>query len=144
VFFLQALLRSLAPALALAAWLALAALAPSAAALTAAAPAQAQDDLFSPIGDLERLAAMIGAAHQLRQLCDGGDFTWREQMLSLIRLEARNDDRRERRLIDAFNDGFRRQERQRLGCGADSRRAESQLADEGRRLAEALRDRYLN
>ncbi len=108
------------------------------------APATAQDELRSPIADLRELAEVIGAAHQLRQICDSGDFTWRQEMLDLIDVEARNDDGRQREMIDAFNAGFRNQERQRLGCDAAARRAESELAEEGRRLAEALRDRYLN
>ena len=65
-------------------------------------------------------------------------------MLALIEMEAGSDDRRQRLLIDAFNAGFRRQEEQRLRCGAEARAAESELAEQGRRLAEQLRDRYLN
>jgi uncharacterized protein (TIGR02301 family) len=120
----------------------------AAAALAAAAlcapSAPAQDDIVSPIEELERLAQLIGAAHQLRQVCDTSDFTWRQEMLDLIELEARDDNGRQRRMIDAFNSGFRDQERERLSCGADARNAEAELADEGRRLAEGLRDRYLN
>jgi uncharacterized protein (TIGR02301 family) len=111
---------------------------------TIAAPAVAQDDIVSPITEVERMAEIIGGVHQLRQLCDSRDQEWREQMLALIDLEAQDDDRRQRRMIDAFNAGFRRQEQQRLRCGAESRRVESELAAEGRRLAEQLRDRYLN
>jgi uncharacterized protein (TIGR02301 family) len=110
----------------------------------AAAPALAQDDIVSPIVEIEQLAEVIGGAHQLRQLCDGSDQQWREQMLALIELEAQGDDRRQRRLIDAFNAGFRRQEQLRLPCGAESRRVESELAAQGRLLAEQLEDRYLN
>jgi uncharacterized protein (TIGR02301 family) len=116
----------------------------TAAALAGAVLASAQDDIVSPIVEVEQLAETIGGAHQLRQLCDRSDQQWREQMLALIELEAQRDDRRQRRLIDAFNAGFRRQEQLRLQCGAESRRVESQLAAEGRRLAEQLEDRYLN
>lgn len=115
-----------------------------AAAICCVEVAPAQSDIVSPVEELERLARVIGAAHQLRQVCDGSDFTWRQEMLDLIDLEAQGDNGRQRRLIDAFNAGFRDQERERLSCGAEARRAESELADEGRRLAEALRDRYLN
>jgi uncharacterized protein (TIGR02301 family) len=119
-----------------------------AAALTApllcATPAPAQEDIVTPINDLEDLARVIGGAHQLRQLCDGTDQVWRDQMLALIAIEAKDDDRRERQLIDAFNAGFRAQQQQRLRCNADARQAEAQLAAEGRRLAEDLRDRYLH
>lgn len=107
-------------------------------------PAGAQSDVVSPLEEVRELARVIGAAHQVRQVCDSSDFTWREQMLALIELEARGDDSRQRQMIDAFNAGFRDQEQARLSCGAEATRAESELADEGRRLAEALRDRYLN
>lgn len=113
--------------------------------LAAGLPAAAQDyQIVSPIQDLERLAEIIGGAHQIRQLCDSDDQIWRQQMLALIELEAAGDDRRQRRLIDAFNDGFRDQERRQRRCNAEARRAEAELADQGRRLAEDLRDRYLN
>ncbi len=115
----------------------------AAALLSCSSMAAAQDDVVTPIGELERLAEIIGGAHQIRQLCDRGDQVWREQMLALIEIEARDDDRRQRRLIDAFNAGFRAQEQQRGRCNAEARRAESELAAEGRRLAEDLRDRYL-
>ena len=113
--------------------------------LAAGAPGTAQDyAVASPLDDLEGLARVIGGAHKIRQLCDSNDQTWRDQMLALIDIEALGDDRRQRGMIDAFNDGFRIQERQHSRCNADARRAESELATEGRRLAEALRDRYLN
>jgi uncharacterized protein (TIGR02301 family) len=112
--------------------------------LAGGSPSVAQDDIVSPIVDVEQLAEVIGGAHQLRQLCDRSDQQWREQMLAMIELEAQGDDRRQRRMIDAFNAGFRRQEQLRLACGAESRRVESELAAEGRRLAEQLQDRYLN
>jgi len=116
-----------------------------AAALLNWAAAAAQDEpVVSPIGDVEHLAEIIGGAHQIRQMCDSNDQTWRREMLALIDLEAKDDDRRQRRLIDAFNTGFRQQERIRQRCDSDARRAESELAAEGRRLAEQLRDRYLN
>lgn len=109
-----------------------------------ASAAGAQDDIVTPIGDITPLAEIIGAAHQIRQQCGDGDQSWRDEMLALIDMEARNDDNRQRTLIDAFNAGFRQQEDERLGCGADARAAESALAEQGRRLAEELRDRYLN
>lgn len=113
------------------------------AAVPAAAPAQ-DAATSSPMEAIEPLARLIGAAHQLRQQCDSSDFTWREQMLTLIDIEGQGNNRREQRLIDAFNAGFRDQERIRVACGAEASRAEAELAVEGRRLAEDLRDRYLN
>ena len=112
--------------------------------VAATAPAQAQSQIVSPIDDVARVAHVIGEAHKIRQLCNPNDQIWREQMLALIDLEAAGDDRRQRRLVEAFNDGFRAQERVHSRCNADARQAEAELADEGRRLAEALRDRYLN
>jgi uncharacterized protein (TIGR02301 family) len=114
-----------------------------AAALLAGA-ASAQDDVQTPIGDLQRLAGLIGAAHQIAQLCDSNNQAWREQMLSLINVEARGDDAREHVLIEAFNAGFRDSEKKRRRCDAEARQAQADLAAEGRRLAESLRDRYLH
>jgi len=93
---------------------------------------------------VEELAALIGGAHYLRITCDRDDFTWREQMLALVEIEVEGDDRRQRRLVSAFNDGYRTQENLHARCNAETRRAEAELAAEGKRLAETLRDRYLN
>jgi len=113
--------------------------------LLALAPARAQDErIVSPLGAVEELAALIGGAHYLRITCDRDDFTWREQMLALVDVEVEGDDRRQRRLVSAFNDGYRAQERLHARCNAETRRAEAELAAEGKRLAETLRDRYLN
>lgn len=123
--------------------------APLAAALAlaapAAGPAAAQDDVIvSPLSQVEELASLIGGAHYLRITCDREDQSWREQMLQLIEIEVQGDDRRQRRLVSAFNDGYRAQERLHTRCNAETRRAETELAAEGKRLAESLRDRYLN
>ncbi|MGD2132803.1 MAG: TIGR02301 family protein [Maricaulaceae bacterium] len=122
--------------------------APLAAALLAVGPARAQDyeeyRVVSPIDVVAPVARVLGGAHHLRRLCDRDDYTWREQMEALIALEAEGDDRRSRRLIDAFNDGYREQERLYSRCNAEARRAEIELAADGKRLAEAIQDRYLH
>ena len=109
------------------------------------ARAQEGELVFTSIGDVARLAEIMGGAHYLRITCEGSaDQTWRDQMKRLLDLEGMEDDGRRRRLIRAFNDGYRGAEDRHGSCTDRVRGAEGRLAAEGRRLAERLGDRYLD
>ncbi len=112
----------------------------------AAAPAPAQDlEVVSPIRDVSRLAEIIGEAHYLRITCNNRDDQyWRQRMMTLMQLEAPQPGSRRTALVNAFNQGFRRQEGRFRSCTREVREAEVELAAQGRRLARSLQDRYLN
>jgi len=109
-----------------------------------AAPAAAQSS--SQPYPVERLSRVMGELHAIQFICEGpGAQVWRERMSELLELEAPVRGAYRQRLISEFNDGFteRQRARPRLSCGADARRLEAQLADEGERLSERLRRTYL-
>ncbi len=91
------------------------------------------------------MAELLGGVHYLRVTCVGrDDQSWRRMMVRLLDVEAPIEGRRRAALVQAFNDGYLAQERRYRSCDRSAREQESRLAAEGRRLAEALRDRYLN
>ena len=92
--------------------------------------------------DLMRLSEILGALHYLRPLCGSSDGSlWRDQMQPLLDAEVQ-DDERERRFIERFNQGYR-------GSSSVSRRgtpaAQEALAryiDEGGALIRNVTTRY--
>ena len=118
-----------------------------------AAPAFAQDPFeqeepapqrYAPIGLLAELAETLGRAHAVRTLCNGDtDSTWRNYMLNLMSYEAPGGPRRAT-LTDAFNRGYRGQNRETSTCTAGMPAIEAGIARRGRELSEEIARTYLN
>jgi uncharacterized protein (TIGR02301 family) len=117
-----------------------------------AAPALAQDPeqeepappRYAPIEMLADLAETLGRAHAVRTLCNGDtDSTWRNYMLNLMSYEAPGGDRRAS-LTDAFNRGYRGQNRETSSCTSGMPAIEAGIARRGRELSEAIARIYLN
>src|SRR5690349_9681822 len=88
----------------------------------AAAPAFAQDpeapppqmQREAPLQLVADLAETLGRAHAIRTLCNGDqDSTWRNYMLNLMAYEGGG---RRASLTDAFNRGYRGQNRETSSC----------------------------
>ena len=91
------------------------------------------------------LAYTLGELHYLAFACDGLESQdWRNRMLELLAMEtpARGGDRD--RLIEAFNDGYRVQQRYRPVCGPEVEAERRALAHRGRDLAEMMRATYFD
>jgi uncharacterized protein (TIGR02301 family) len=118
-----------------------------------AAPALAQEqDLqepeapiaSAPINLLADLAEVLGRAHAVRTLCNGdGDSTWRTYMLNLMAYEAGSGDRRAA-MTDAFNRGYRGQNRETSSCTAATPAIEASIARRGRELSDEIARGYLH
>lgn len=65
-------------------------------------------------------------------------------MVELLAQEAPARGAYRERLIENFNTGFRRLERRRVRCGAESELERERLARQGRALSEQLRRNYLD
>lgn len=90
------------------------------------------------------LAETIGGAHYLRLTCEGRDSQyWRNRMVELLELEAGERYRLRDAMIEAFNDGYRYQERRYARCGAEMKAEEQTLSRTGADLARQLGDPYL-
>jgi uncharacterized protein (TIGR02301 family) len=93
---------------------------------------------------LADLAETLGRAHAVRTLCNGDtDSTWRNYMLNLMSYEAPGGDRRAS-LTDAFNRGYRGQNRETSSCTSGMPAIEAGIARRGRELSEAIARIYLN
>jgi uncharacterized protein (TIGR02301 family) len=118
-----------------------------------AAPAFAQDPeepvepappRNAPIELVADLAETLGRAHAVRTLCNGdSDSTWRNYMLNLMSYEAPGGPRRAT-LTDAFNRGYRGQNRDTSSCTPGMPAIEAGIARRGRELSEAIARTYLN
>jgi len=98
----------------------------------------------APIELVADLAETLGRAHAVRTLCNGDtDSTWRNYMLNLMSYEAPGGDRRAS-LTDAFNRGYRGQNRETSSCAAGMPAIEAGIARRGRELSEAIARTYLN
>ncbi len=94
---------------------------------------------------VESLARVLGELHYLDFACRGrGAQTWRQTMVELLEQEAPTRGAYRDRLIENFNGGFRRLERQRVQCGAQTEIERERLARRGRALSEQLRRAYLD
>jgi uncharacterized protein (TIGR02301 family) len=93
---------------------------------------------------VESLAHVLGELHYIAFACEGrGSQSWRHAMVELLEHEAPTRGGYRQRLIDNFNAGFRRQERRRIRCGAESELERTRLARQGRTLSEQLRRSYI-
>ncbi|MFZ4686602.1 MAG: TIGR02301 family protein [Hyphomonadaceae bacterium] len=98
----------------------------------------------APIALVTELAEMLGRAHAVRTLCNGDtDSTWRNYMLNLMSYEAPAGERRAS-LTDAFNRGYRGQNRETSTCAAGMPAIEAGIARRGRELSDAIARTYLN
>lgn len=94
---------------------------------------------------LPYLAYTLGELHYLAFACEGMDAQeWRTHMLELLEMEAPNRGRRRDRLIEAFNDGYRVQQRYRPVCGPEVEAERRALAHRGRDLSEMMRAAYFD
>ncbi|MEQ1784520.1 MAG: TIGR02301 family protein [Hyphomonadaceae bacterium] len=121
----------------------------------AAAPAMAQEQVpeqlqeeapaaSAPINLLADLAEVLGRAHAVRTLCNGDqDSTWRSYMLNLMAYEAGSGDRRAA-MTDAFNRGYRGQNRETSSCTAATPAIEASIARRGRELSDEIARGYLH
>jgi uncharacterized protein (TIGR02301 family) len=122
---------------------------------SAAAPALAQEqELDQPLEEapatsaptnlLADLAEVLGRAHAVRTLCNGDqDSTWRSYMLNLMAYEAGSGDRRAA-MTDAFNRGYRGQNREISTCTAGTPAIEATIARRGRELSDEIARGYLH
>lgn len=110
------------------------------------APAQAQEIPVgqAPIELVADLAEVLGRAHAVRTICNGdNDSTWRNYMLNLMAIEAPSGSRRAA-LTDAFNRGYRGQNRETSACNDQMPRIEAGIARRGRELSDQIARSYLN
>jgi uncharacterized protein (TIGR02301 family) len=121
------------------------------AAVLAAAPAIAQtrpppltetpQSRRAQYGDeLKQLAFVLGGAHYLRVLCAGrGDQSWRQFMAAML---DREGGQRRTDLVDAFNAGYRDIELRFPNCSPAAQSQETELKNQGMRLADTLAARH--
>lgn len=117
------------------------------------APARAQEQdpeapppppRMAPIEIVGELAETLGRAHAVRTLCNGDqDSTWRSYMLNLMAFEAPSGPRRAA-LTDAFNRGYRGQNRETASCTPGMTAIEAAIARRGRELSDAIARGYLD
>lgn len=119
-------------------------------ALTAAAPAHAQqqpeaqdpargEDWYR--GQLVELSEILGGAHYLRILCDGrNDQRWRDYMRGVIEREPTYN----AQLVEGFNRGYRNEEARFPVCDTTTRQMEAELRARGLRVSQALAARNAN
>ena len=90
------------------------------------------------------LAEVLGRAHAVRTVCNGdNDSTWRNYMLNLMAIEAPSGSRRAA-LTDAFNRGYRGQNRETSACNDQMPRIEAGIARRGREISDQIARSYLN
>ena len=90
--------------------------------------------------ELVQLAHVLGGAHYLRVLCVGkSDQSWRQFMSAML---DREGGPRRTDLVDAFNDGYRDIELRFPACTPGAQTAETELKNQGMRLADTLAARH--
>ncbi len=104
--------------------------------------AQAQSDRL--VSQKRDLAGILGEVHYIRTICNGkSDQYWREYMRDFLELEG--DIAENRSLyIKAFNRGYTYQSNQIRYCDRSAAQLEVNLANKGRKLAEAIAQNYLH
>lgn len=86
--------------------------------------------------ELKQLAQVLGGAHYLRVLCVGrGDQSWRQFMVAML---DREGGQRRTDLVDAFNVGYRDSELRFPSCTPAAQGYETELKNQGMRLADTL------
>lgn len=90
--------------------------------------------------ELRQLAHTLGGAHYLRVLCVGkSDQSWRQFMVAMLDREGgpRRSD-----LVNAFNEGYRDIELRFPACSPAAQGFETELKNQGLRLADTLSARH--
>ncbi len=116
-----------------------------------ALPARAQDPeqpapepRAAPLHLISELAETLGRAHAIRTLCNGDDDgTWRNYMLNMMSYEAPSGPRRAA-LTEAFNRGYRNQNRDTPSCNGSSPAVEAGIANRGKELADTIARSYMD
>ena len=94
---------------------------------------------------LPYLAHTLGELHYLSYACEGLDAQeWREHMVDLMSMEAPERGRDRDRLVEAFNEGYRTQQRYRPICGPEVDAERRVLAQRGQDLSEMMRAAYFD
>ncbi|EFO34380.1 putative cytoplasmic protein [Roseibium sp. TrichSKD4] len=89
-----------------------------------------------------RLSEILGALHFLRPLCGGDDTpSWRTQMEDLLESET-EDEKRRRRYIERFNQGYRGFSAIYRDCTPSARLAMRQYVEEGDSIISNVTSRY--
>src|SRR4029079_16213067 len=87
---------------------------------------------------LLRLAEILGAVHYLRELCGAQEGQlWRDQMKEIVRNEGSTAVRRAK-LVNSFNDGYRRSRRPYRSCPSSATLAITRFSVEGAQISAAL------
>ncbi len=114
--------------------------------LCLAAPARAQQQ-GSPApfdGDLQRLSEILGALHYLRAVCGANEGNkWRNEMQAIIDAEVPDGERR-RKVIAAFNRGYRGYQQTYRTCTPSAGLAIRRYLEEGSKISREITARYAN
>ena len=114
--------------------------------LCLAAPARAQlQGSPAPFdGDLQRLSEILGALHYLRAVCGANEGNkWRNEMQALIDAEVPDGERR-RKVIAAFNRGYRGFQQTYRTCTPSADLAIRRYLEEGSKISREITARYAN
>ncbi|MBN9319098.1 MAG: TIGR02301 family protein [Caulobacterales bacterium] len=107
-------------------------------AVSAAAPALAQERTPTERQSLLDLSYALGESHALRQACQGADDQyWRQRMVRLTDTEAA-DEAFDAQLRGRFNTGYAAGQAQHPSCDRETRRAAATVAARGQALARRL------
>jgi uncharacterized protein (TIGR02301 family) len=100
--------------------------------------AQSRREQYS--AELRQLAHTLGGAHYLRVLCVGkSDQSWRQFMVAML---DREGGPRRTDLVAAFNEGYRDIELRFPACSPAAQSFETDLKNQGLRLADTLSARH--
>jgi uncharacterized protein (TIGR02301 family) len=92
--------------------------------------------------DLQRLSAILGALHYLREICGAREGQkWRDEMNALIDSEAPSGDRRSR-MVASFNRGYRGFQQTYRSCTPAADVAIRRYLEEGSKIAREVTARY--
>ena len=106
------------------------------------APARAEVAAAPVDGSLQRLAEILGALHDLRNLCGANEGQkWRNEMQALVDAETPSGDRRTR-LIAAFNRGYRGYQQTYRTCTPAADLVIRRYLEEGSKIAREVTARY--
>lgn len=107
--------------------------------ITLATQLSAESAVAARPDDLTTLARVFGELHHVRRMCEPQREAelWRERMKQMVRLEQPTAQLR-RRLVGAFNDGFRSAESAHAQCDNDAEAFAESRAAVGAELAAKL------